>query len=568
MGLIHGFCIMSRRKVEANTLKEVIEKANSKAYGRMILRRKELHKELLDKTFFLNKFSDTNITERLYCYYNNLSDRPRCPVTSNYLNFLDFTRGYCKHFGRQNIAKNPEIIAKRIATNRERYGGNAPQSSKEIREKTKKTILKKYGVENLSQDTEIKNKKKQTTFKNYGVENPSQSPIIQDKKIQTNLEKYGAEHWMRSDQNLKIFKEQLRIIHFNNLQKKLRLYDVQFVGSIDDYQGVQYNNHRPRKYNFLCTNCNNNWVDHVSTNIPICRVCNPYDYYRSDGEIELLTFIKTLYDGNVLCNCRTIVQKREIDIYIPDLNLAFEFNGVYWHSQLRGKDKKYHLNKTTSCKEKDIKLIHILDHEWYEKQEIVKSRIENLLSLTNNRIHARKCEINIETDTKKIKDFLDKNHLQGSGCKSSIHISLTFNNRLVSIMTFGKARFSRKYEYELLRFTNSLGTIVVGGASRLLSYFEKKYNPKSLVSYADRRWSIGNLYNQLGFKFEHYSCPNYKYFHGNKTFKLFPRNKFQKHKLSKLLETFDSDLTEWENMQANGWNRIWDCGNMVFVKKY
>ena len=64
----------------------------------------------------------------------------------------------------------------------------------------------------------------------------------------------------------------------------------------------------------------------------------------------------------------------------------------------------------------------------------------------------------------------------------------------------------------------------------------------------------------LGFIFKGVTSSNYHYFNNNDTMSLYSRMKFQKHKLSNLLESFDVKLTEWENMTNNGYNRIWDCG--------
>lgn len=79
-------------------------------------------------------------------------------------------------------------------------------------------------------------------------------------------------------------------------------------------------------------------------------------------------------------------------------------------------------------------------------------------------------------------------------------------------MTFGKCRFDKKHEWEMLRFCCKLGHHVIGGAGKLLKHFERQYAPKSIVSYADRRWSQGKLYEALGFKLDHASAPNYWYF--------------------------------------------------------
>jgi len=132
-------------------------------------------------------------------------------------------------------------------------------------------------------------------------------------------------------------------------------------------------------------------------------------------------------------------------------------------------------------------------------------------------------------------------------------------------MTFGKTRFSKKYEYEMIRFCNKKFISIVGGASKLYKYFVRNYKPKSVVSYADRRYSNGSLYKQLEFEFSHYSNPNFWYFK-NKN-KLYSRIKFQKHKQSKLLENFDKDKSASINMKNNGYLCIFDCGNIICVYK-
>ena len=134
-------------------------------------------------------------------------------------------------------------------------------------------------------------------------------------------------------------------------------------------------------------------------------------------------------------------------------------------------------------------------------------------------------------------------------------------------MTFGKCRFDKKHEWEMLRFCCKLGYHVPGAAGKLLKHFERTYRPKSLVSYADRRWSQGRLYKALGFTLDHVSNPDYWYFKRN-TMILESRVKYQKHKLLKIFDSFNQNMTEVENMKANGYFRIFDCGNMVFVKEY
>jgi hypothetical protein len=129
-------------------------------------------------------------------------------------------------------------------------------------------------------------------------------------------------------------------------------------------------------------------------------------------------------------------------------------------------------------------------------------------------------------------------------------------------MTFGKARFSNYHDFELLRYASNLCVNITGGASKLFAGFRKLHPTASVVSYADRRWSTGQLYHALGFNHLHTSTPNY--FYSLDKLHLLSRQQFQKHKLASQLTVFDAQLSESENMYANGYLRIWDCGNDVF----
>jgi hypothetical protein len=161
------------------------------------------------------------------------------------------------------------------------------------------------------------------------------------------------------------------------------------------------------------------------------------------------------------------------------------------------------------------------------------------------------------------KNFLNGNHLQGySNC--SVSLGLYYNNQLVSILTFGKSRFDKNVEWELIRFANVLNTSVVGGFQKLFKYFTKTYNPCSIVSYADKRYSIGNIYRSAGMKEIKNDSVNYYYFNKNEGIR-YSRHQFQKHKLKDKLPIFDNSLSERDNMKMNGFYKIYDCGNYKFV---
>ena len=284
-----------------------------------------------------------------------------------------------------------------------------------------------------------------------------------------------------------------------------------------------------------------------------CPTCH-LKYSRAEKEV--FDYISAL-GFNAIENSRSIIKPREIDLYIPDKKLAIEFNGVFWHSEDHV-SKSYHLNKTIDCEKKGIQLIHIYEDEWYYKQSIVKSMISNKLGISGTIVYARKCVVNT-VDSKTCTEFLNANHLHGS-VSSKYRYGLFYNNELVSLMTFGNSRF--KYDgIELHRFCNKLGYSVVGGASKLFKQFTRVHlDVNEIISYADRSWSMGNLYYKIGFKYDSTTVPNYSYVVGDKRINRF---KFRKTELIKA--GFDASKSEREIMNVRGIYRIYDSGNLKFI---
>ncbi len=290
-----------------------------------------------------------------------------------------------------------------------------------------------------------------------------------------------------------------------------------------------------------------------------CPKCGA-KFDKTEGDIK--SFIKEL-NIDFIENTKKIISPLELDIYIPSHNLAIEFNGLYWHNEIH-KPKNYHLNKTELCENLGIKLIHIFEDEWLYNKEIVKSRIRNILGLNDIKIFARKCTIK-EVLTNESVEFLNQNHIQGN-CNSKIKLGLYYNGELVSLMTFGKGRISingKEEVYELNRFCNKLNCNVVGAASRLLKYFKNNNIYNEIVSYADRRWSQGDLYEKLGFEFIHNTKPNYHYVIGKKR-----KHKFSFRKGVLVKEGYDINKSESEIMLERGIFRIYDCGVKTYkIKK-
>lgn len=525
-----------------------------------------------------------NIIE--YCYFLKTGNNGECQYNgcTKKTTFISFKKGYnsgccrdhsarvnnLKKYGVENVMQNEDHKKKFKESMIKKYGvahalqnkdlrkkatkslidgGGVGASNVKTKEKMKATNIKKYGVANTGGIPSFIEKRQNTMEEKYGFRHALQNPQSQKKRRKTCNERFGADHHMQSDEFVKKMK-------FDFIQNKLDkiLFRVKPLFDPTDYSHVS------NSMRWECVTCGHQFEDHLNNGqIPRCLECFPLiNKGFSKVEQELVEILQS--DFELETNDRKILNGKELDILIPSENVAIEFNGIYWHSELFGKNKKYHLDKTVKCSEKGIQLIHVFETEWMEQQEIILSIIRSKLGKFEKRIFARKCTI--ETISRKEKKiFLEENHLQGND-KSSKLLGLYFDGELVSVMTFGKPRFNKNYEYELVRFANKMGYQVIGGASKLLKHFIKFYNPKSIITYADKRFSDGTFYEKIGFEKLKDSQPSYWYFKG--TSGLSNRTNWQKKMLETKLDDFNPDLTEWENMQLNGFNRIWDCGNYVF----
>ena len=354
-----------------------------------------------------------------------------------------------------------------------------------------------------------------------------------------------------------------------NSEKKRTYTKEEFVerarevhGDKYGYSKTEYTNNRTK----VCITCPEHgdfWQE--PSNHLLGQNCPRCSKTMSQGEKEVYDFCcQILGNDNVKQRYRGIFHDdREIDIYIPAKKIAIEYDGLIWHSEKFNKDKLYHLKKTLDCEKQGIRLIHIFEDEWLDKQEITKSRLKNILSLTEDKIYARKCTIR-EIDSHTSAQFMEANHLQGK-CKGKHHIGLFNGDVLVSVMIFGHLRQMRKNierfeeSYELLRFANKINLNVVGGASKILKYFINKHKPYEITSYADRRWSDGKLYETLGFTHTHNSRPNYFYIIGRSR-----GNRFNFRKKNLVKKGFDADKSEHQIMIERGLYRIYDCGCMCY----
>jgi hypothetical protein len=451
---------------------------------------------------------------------------------------------FCGKTGVCKCAK--ESVSKSVSKSKQTY---TDEEKLAINEKRKLTTQKIYGVSNNGQTlaallahkllytdkdkvSVIAQQIKDTKLKNHGDDTYNN----RTKAESTCLEKYGFKNtWSLSEEkqnpNLELLRDKDKL---SELFPKLSVQDIADACKLHVQTVYYYLN----KHGFR-------------------------EPYKSTFEQEIIYYLNTLGITNILSNKRTIIGT-ELDIFLPDYNLAIEYNGIYWHhDKIAHISKTYHRDKFIECEKKGIELFTIFSDSWESKKDVWKLKIKSKLKLVTQPVYARKTTI-VELTSAETRTILDNNHVQGYSTAQYCY-GLKYNNELVAVMTFSNKRAGIGKDrgpdhYELVRYVTS--TTVVGGASKLLNYFVKKYLPISIYSYSDNQYSVGNLYKVLGFSLEKDNLAGYKYYSPQDR-KMYHRFNFAKHNLIKC--GFDPLKTEKEIMDDRGYLRIWDCGSRTWV---
>lgn len=527
-------------------------------------------KKLYDSILNLSKIKSDRISEHVYSLVNNIEQIPLCDCGKN-KKFSGFSNGYINTCGSKNcVIKYKETVAL------SRYGHKHPSQSEEVKNKIRDTNLKKYGTGSYLSTNDCREKTKDFFRKNYGVENAAQVKEIQEKTKRTLIDRYGAEYTFRSrDIRNKIkktfidrygaenpaqistikdkIKQTRKNNEFLNNDNMRLLSDRNILKSLVHEKKINLTQ-IAKKYSV-----DRNWL---SSRITEHNLSPIYSYTTSIVQQEVLDFIKSNNVDSVLNNDRQIISPLEIDILV-DNKLAIEINGIYYHSYNsieKTEEKNRHLRKYEECKNAGLDFFSFTDTEWYNKKDIIKSIIKSRLGLSD-RIYARKTSVG-KIHNSVAKHFINENHLKGS-CPFSISYGLFYNNEVVAVATFGKARYSRDIKWELIRLCFKKNINIIGGVSKLITAFRKDYSG-SIVSYSDRDKFNGKSYEKAGFEQDAINGPGYYYWDGKSVYN---RVAMQKHKLKNKLEIFDSDLSEAENCFNNGYRRYWNCGTIRWIMK-
>lgn len=370
-----------------------------------------------------------------------------------------------------------------------------------------------------------------------------------------------------------VFLRQLR--HFNFSCPHCRQYENSLLAKspalAKQYRGevpvdeISYNSARVVSWQCPCdrkTLWQTTVYQRFNGNSTTCPVCSN-SRQSSDGEKEVFDYVKSVLGADIVVeeNNRTVLTGKELDVYIPGKNIAIEYNGLYWHSDKSGKDRNYHKDKHTVCSKAGVQLITIWEDDWRDRKSVVKKMLAHKLGVSKQEnIYARNTYV-CNVDKLQAKDFCNNNHIQGFTA-GSFYLGLfdKKSNELVAVSVWRKL----KDTLYLDRYCTSF--IVSGGMGKLLKAAKKKGKELScstIVTFADKEISAGNLYENLGFETDKVLKPDYKYLYkGSRVHKFnFRKIRFKEDK--NLL--YKENLTESELARLNGIARIWDTGKIRYV---
>ena len=460
---------------------------------------------------------------------------------------------FLKKYGVDNPAKSKEVLVKMQKTNLDRYGSVCSAQSDVVKEKIKATNLKKYGVEYSFQAEVVKEKIKATSLERYGVDNPSKSEVIKSKIVESNRKNLGVDYPMQSKDVMDKsratslekygteYPNQSDIVKSKIDASTLEHYGVNRACKLDEF-----------KQKVVDTNRERYGVDYTCLLYSGKLKGNDSSYNRSFAEL--------LDINNITYEREFLLQKYSYDFKVG--NTLIEIDPTATHNTYFSPygdnriDVNYHRDKTKLAKDNGYSVIHIF--EWDD--------IDKVMQLLKNRvtIYARKCEVRMvsEVDTG---NYLDTYHLQGTCRGQKIRLGLYYDNQLVSLMTFGKSRFNKNCEYELLRYCASHN--VIGGAEKLFKYFVDTYKPNSVVSYCDTSKFSGKVYDTLSFEF----------IKTNKTRKHWYSIKEKRHITDGLLlsqgydrlfkENHGKGTSNEELILARGYLPVYDCGQSTYIER-
>lgn len=554
-----------------------------------------------------------DLRERIYLFRNDMVEAPKCPVCGKY-NHLTGSMKYSTHcsphcgqidpetkrktsetYSRKSDTEKSEILERRRKTTTKKYGVDNVAKLEESKDKAKRTSLKRYGTESPMQSEEIKERSKKTNLERYGVYNPMQSEEIKERSRRTLLERYGVDNPTKSEEILE-----------KRRKSNLKKYGTENPGNLPENIAKRkrtsierYGYDNPSKSPEIIAKISDTTMRKHGVTWP-CMIAQCLDH-QSNSNYNI--FFESVLEYMGFVKDRDFTREFNVDGLMYDFKVGdtlIEINPSATHNSTWGnlkypkdrmsnmikytpKKRTYHIGKMRLAINAGYRCISIW--EWDDPVRVAK------LLLPRNKMYARDCEIRLIVPGEE-KEFLDNNHLQGSCNGTEYCIGLYNGEELVEVMTFGKPRYNKNFQWELLRLCTKSGLTVIGGTEKLFKYFVEKKSPESVISYCDMSKFSGKIYEQLGFvqkgtpePSKHwslykpriimdYSDPdNPVYFESsdirNKNAKPHITDNFLRQRgYDQIFKTnIGKGVSNEELMERSGYVLVWDCGQATYIWK-
>lgn len=542
----------------ANKIKDSLKKSNFNfgQHSQEIIAKKLLKEKGIYSWCILSDEQKINYKNEIIKLINEIKyDEEICSL-------LKITKGCYKRIRKEFNIKRDKEINKRLTIRHvnDKYGVNNVGELKWVKEKIKATNLERYGVECSFQVEKVKEKAKQTKLERYGDEN-----YRNDEKIkQTCLERYGADNPFSSDAiREKIVKSNLETYHCISPFGNKKIIDKSRQTKLERYGCETYTNTKKsnetklKKYGSLqnIEKINQTCREKYDVEWP-CQLPQCINKSNSISKINQ-KFASLLKENSISFEQEFVLGNRKFDFKIG--NMLIEIDPSYTHNSTIGcgfnghyenpLPKNYHLEKSKLAQENGYFCIHVFD--WDDWNKII-----NLL-LPKKTIYARNCELK-EVSKKECDEFFNLYHLQNTCRGQKIRYGLYHNNELVELMTFGKPRYNKNYEWELLRLCSHKDYKIVGGSERLFKHFTRELNPQSIISYCDNAKFLGEVYERLGMTLKELQNPSCNWSKGKEKI---TNNLLLQRGYDQLFNAnYGKGTSNRSLMIQNGWVEVYDCG--------
>lgn len=281
------------------------------------------------------------------------------------------------------------------------------------------------------------------------------------------------------------------------------------------------------------------------------------------GQREVIQSLKDIirerYTGTIVENYT--IEDFIVDLYLPDLQLAINYQESY--EAIRN-SYTYLKSLYYVCKKNNIRLFNIMGYDWSKRRlrNKISDHIKNIIS--DKRIRLGKNSITIEEiERDQAEKFLnDFDVMNFTDCQ--VYIGCKYNNKIIGVQGYGVQRYNDNYTWELIRMYFDPKYYADDAEVIMQSTFERIYKPENIIQYCDVQMYQGKVYERMGYQNIGMTKPGYVWISGDRVLTRYKTTKYDLVRLG-----LGDDLeSEAEIMQRNGFRRIFNCGNKVYVKNF